>query len=428
MDRGLVREVACAMAKAGAYIIGSVLAVLAGALVALSMVCNRYSLAHAKPHRVKYISFVVRPWMAWAMGMFLYNVGATALASVAQLFVPLTLFACLFITLLVVNLFLARLLLREVLTTAKVAGSLVILAGVGISAAGTPLNSTPLQDEYPCVDQGLCVQDHVTELAEQRGAIALNAALAAITTISVVSMIWMEITYPVADRVRSQSSASHKGTSATAVAPAGAPDTTLDASVELSATATEPSTCLTKVIAKAERTFNFMCCAQGSPLDVPPRLAPVWLERLMLFVYPFSFGVVEGMAHLWLRAEVAMNTQCNIGGCDEPIFAIATACRWTFSASTAFWLVLVFRRYETTVALPIEYGTATAVDVLSGLVFFKEHEEMDAWQLGLVTSGCVLCLIGIAVGVIGEIRLLGQLHMDLVEKKFSEGHLGDLKT
>ena len=75
------------------YVVGCILAVLAGALVALSMVINRYSLAHATTHRIRHVPFVVMPWMVWIFAMLIYNAGATALASVAQLFIPLSLFA-----------------------------------------------------------------------------------------------------------------------------------------------------------------------------------------------------------------------------------------------------------------------------------------------------------------------------------------------
>ena len=45
-----------------------------------------------------------------------------------------------------------------------------------------------------------------------------------------------------------------------------------------------------------------------------------------------------------LRAEVAMNTQCAVGGCYNTIFATATAMRWGCSFLTGFWLLVVFRR------------------------------------------------------------------------------------
>ena len=44
-------------------------------------------------------------------------------------------------------------------------------------------------------------------------------------------------------------------------------------------------------------------------------------------------------------------------------------------------------RYETTLALPIEYGVCTALDVTSGLLFYAEYEHMSRSQLGLVVGG-----------------------------------------
>jgi hypothetical protein len=131
--------------------------------------------------------------------------------------------------------------------------------------------------------------------------------------------------------------------------------------------------------------------------------------------------------------QVAMMTQCDKGGCGNETFAIAVSIRWIASAATAFWLVVVFRRYEptlafrhtsrphlssaplvhsnrshpsstpivhtyhftplmhashahvcryeTTVALPIEYGTCTAADVISGLLFYREYKHMSSWQV-----------------------------------------------
>jgi hypothetical protein len=56
-------------------------------------------------------------------------------------------------------------------------------------------------------------------------------------------------------------------------------------------------------------------------------------------------------------------------------------------------------RYETTVALPIEYGTVTAVDVLSGLIFYREDRAMSTAQLTLVVAGCATTIVGIVAGL-----------------------------
>ena len=59
---------------------------------------------------------------------------------------------------------------------------------------------------------------------------------------------------------------------------------------------------------------------------------------------------------------------------------------------------VVYRKYETTVALPIEYGALNAGNVLVGLLFYQEHRFMDSTQLALALSGTAVILIGIAVG------------------------------
>ena len=58
---------------------------------------------------------------------------------------------------------------------------------------------------------------------------------------------------------------------------------------------------------------------------------------------------------------------------------------------------LVYRRYEVSVALPVEYGAVNLGAVLVGLLFFDEYYWMAPWQLALQLVGCALILAGIAV-------------------------------
>ena len=69
----------------------------------------------------------------------------------------------------------------------------------------------------------------------------------------------------------------------------------------------------------------------------------------------------------------------------------------SFGGSLA-WMPIVYKRYEVSVALPIEYGSLNAFSVLSGLLFYDEHIYMQPWQLALQVVGCVAILIGIAIG------------------------------
>jgi hypothetical protein len=59
---------------------------------------------------------------------------------------------------------------------------------------------------------------------------------------------------------------------------------------------------------------------------------------------------------------------------------------------------VVFRRYETTLALPIEYGTVNVVAVFSGLIFFDETSTMDTWQIAVVLASLVVIVCGLFLG------------------------------
>lgn len=59
---------------------------------------------------------------------------------------------------------------------------------------------------------------------------------------------------------------------------------------------------------------------------------------------------------------------------------------------------VVFQRFETTVALPIEYGAVNAASVVSGLLFYNEAKYMTYSQVALQLLGCLLILLGIAIG------------------------------
>ena len=66
--------------------------------------------------------------------------------------------------------------------------------------------------------------------------------------------------------------------------------------------------------------------------------------------------------------------------------------------SAVFFMPYVYRRYETTVALPIEYGALNAGNIASGLLFYGESQYMAPWQVGMALGGCAVILLGIGVG------------------------------
>ena len=64
------------------------------------------------------------------------------------------------------------------------------------------------------------------------------------------------------------------------------------------------------------------------------------------------------------------------------------------------WYRKVLARYETTVALPIEYGALKAASALTGLLFYRERLQLKSWQLTCTSVGVVLILAGIAIGML----------------------------
>ena len=73
--------------------------------------------------------------------------------------------------------------------------------------------------------------------------------------------------------------------------------------------------------------------------------------------------------------------------------------------SAIFYMPIVYRRYETTVALPIEYGALNAGNIASGLLFYRESQYMEGWQIGMALGGCAVILFGIGVGRLSRLPL-----------------------
>ena len=133
-------------------------------------------------------------------------------------------------------------------------------------------------------------------------------------------------------------------------------------------------------------------------------LPPPGLNFAMSLVYPMSLGLLEGVSHLTMKAVITMFQNCFADG--FPGYCARSGVLWLFavlfvtvSLSTVMWLKIVFTRYETTTALPVEYGTVNACSVLSGLLFYNEFKFMRGWQLALSLIGLFGVLAGVAVSV-----------------------------
>ena len=92
---------------------------------------------------------------------------------------------------------------------------------------------------------------------------------------------------------------------------------------------------------------------------LPKPLPPPRINFLMSLVYPMSLGLLEGVSHLTMKAVMAMFEACFAaswpGECSSSgVLWFFTVLFVTVSLSTVVWLKIVFTRYETTTALPVE--------------------------------------------------------------------------
>lgn len=131
---------------------------------------------------------------------------------------------------------------------------------------------------------------------------------------------------------------------------------------------------------------------------------PVAQRVLMGIVYPASLGIQEGLCQLGLKGFVNMSAAITSGDTKDlrhPMFWINLTVTGFFCFLALGWLGYVYRRCETSKALPIEYGTVSAVAVLSGLIFFQEHEKVAAAGMAMMLCGILIIGLGIALGVSG---------------------------
>ena len=133
-------------------------------------------------------------------------------------------------------------------------------------------------------------------------------------------------------------------------------------------------------------------------------LPPASLNLVFSLIYPASLGLLEGISHLTLKAFMSMNKECFELGWPKQCYGSFVVWLFTVlfigaSLSTVIWLKIVFTRYETTTALPIEYGTVCACSVITGLLFYNEVQYMHTWQVGLCILAVFVVLSGVAVSV-----------------------------
>ena len=340
---------------------------LAGAvLLALSMVVQRFALSHPKPR----ICGLPRD-LVWFFGLVIYG-AANACKIVAQPYGPWSVLASVWTTLLVWNLLIARLALKEQITIPKALGSLIILCGAVLCVVGTP-------PQAGC-DAGVKTTFSSCEFASLLSAPAAAVWLALLllcVLASIPTILFFERRYPLSRSGSQTREASPDIIAGNELMPVGVDD--------VQVAARKPAAAI---------EVSSACSSQ------PPRR----LDALMAVVYPCSLGLDEGVADLLIKGWSAMLAQCSGPqhlGCSHPILW-TSMLGWVLAAfgSAFWWMRKVFRRYETTVALPVEYGSLNAANVCTGLLFYAEHERMSGEQIALILCGLCVILVGIGVGTL----------------------------
>jgi hypothetical protein len=323
------------------------LTIIGAAVLAYSMVVQRYGLAHPDQH----ILLCGCRWhrlLVWLMGTILYGV-ANGFKVTALNLGPVAVLGSVFSTTLVFNLLFARRLLHEEITTPKVASSLAILVGAVVCTIGAP---STVKTVFTPSDVDALMEGHV-------GYVVI---MSSIMCASLGAVIWFEYMFPMTKEVRALVAAH---------GPAGA------------------------VAGHAD--------ADTKPGAAPLRLPSARLNTLMAVVSVAGLGVDETLADLLIRAWTAMLGTCSHAtcprDCNVPILYISILL-WVVLAfgGSLIWMPIIYRRIETTVALPIEYGAVNVGAVLTGMLFYDEWQYMETWQIVMQVVGCVAILVGIAVG------------------------------
>uniref|UniRef100_A0A7S0NRN9 Magnesium transporter n=1 Tax=Calcidiscus leptoporus TaxID=127549 RepID=A0A7S0NRN9_9EUKA len=135
-----------------------------------------------------------------------------------------------------------------------------------------------------------------------------------------------------------------------------------------------------------------------------PVLAPAWLERLMAFVYPFSLGLDEGIVQLVRFGVLGILRQCGQEqNCDHWTFPFLIGMTAMFSLVAIVGQRMVYKRFELSRALPIEYGTVTSAGICSGLVFYRETDYMDGQSVAFTITGLLFILVSIGVTMLRQL-------------------------
>jgi len=408
-------------------VVGIILAAIGAALLALGMSVQRYAFTKEAP--VPFLGWQLPTFWVWLIGLLIYF-AANGVYAVSLLFAPLSLLAGIFTTLLLWNLYIGKRVLNEELTPQKYQGAIVVMLGVILTVSAT---SAQVPTEFTVEEiEGLFIS--------VSGAIYI-ALLVLVILICVVIIVLFEKLYPLeragSEMLKEDAQGESLGKFTFAqIGTSGEETVETIAAGQRTTTLKEParkSSTLLKIPVRGSthRTgtlqFNFnnqlirSVTTSFDLQDTAPlaryistfssfyvkaeevqksQNVPSWLDKCMALIYPGSLGLDEGVAHLSMKAFMALFSQCgNTDTCGEAIIWLMVLLWLLTSLATLWWMRTVFKRYETTKALPIEYGAVMAVNAMSGLIFYNESKYMETWQITLMSVGVFIIVMGLMVGL-----------------------------
>lgn len=412
------------MSSAGEVVLGVVFAGIGACCLALAMSVQRYALKTPPPVPFLFGSHLGQFWV-WFCGLLIYWV-ANGLFAVSLIYAPLALLGAIFTTLLVWNLLFGRLLLGEHISMIKASGAMLIMVGVALIGVATPTvptdYSVELVESFLKDSEGaaylstlviivlisvaaICVFEHQYPLPEEEEDLEtpLNE-LELETTVSAKSISPMSL-----HSFKSGGRESHGGHLSTRKR---SRTRNMNMSVSIVYSMKRKNTqFITNTLMRSNgfhvvgtKHSGMMAEMSRQIIEIEQKIeknpdTPAWLETVMGVVYPGSLGLDEGIGHLAMKAFMALLSTCgDTNDCGAWILW-SMILLWLFSSlATLWWLQTVFRRYDVTQALPIEYGAVMACDALSAIIFYKEDHYMESWQLAVTLSGLGVIILGILVG------------------------------
>jgi len=370
------------MSEGGDMVVGVLFAGVGAACLALAMSVQR--LALTTPQKVPILCLELPQFTVWFIGLLIYWV-ANGLFAVALIFAPLALLGAIFTTLLVWNLFFGWYLLDETVTMIKAIGAGIIMVGVSLIGIATP-GGIPV--EYTQAQAEAFLNDTT-------GAIYLTMLILVVVTCIVIIALF-ERKYPLPEENTPEMSLLDKLLKLNGLSCYNG-----EKIVSLAALAGGYQSGLANVSKNLESDG---LAAVSKKITIKQHLlandeTPDWMNTVMGIIYPGSLGLDEGIGHLAMKCFMALFATCgDRGECGSGILWGSIMLWLVSSLGTLWWLRTVFRRYDVTQALPIEYGAVMACDALSAIIYYKEDAYMENWQLGLTLVGVFVIIVGIIIG------------------------------